>query len=330
MKRPEYADEKSKKIKYRFLVMSDDITAKEAMIANFDDETAAIEALLANSRTLTNSAGAQETVSEYETVGAEQKQDIVDPGSTENPSLFVIIFPPSQSDDSLAAGEDATETNIRPIVVDSEADRTTILAAVNNQTNADVDTFWGEFWHSDSPKAPSEPIPAFKQQFLANIYAYARDSLQAVAFNDHLYVKDSRPNIFLAPEAAKGLEDFADYIQTTYGLSVRITELWPPTVNHLSLEHFTGYAADITFALNAEKLALDTDFGHGVLTADLVDTMVDAGKNNHFFSGACNEYRKKTKLATGAHLHIQWEGILANHINAAILQNLDAERRNRT
>lgn len=328
MKRPESADAKAKKIKYRYLFLTDDISEKEKMLVNFNDEVTAVEALLANTKTFVNSAGKEETVSEYETVGVEKKQDIIDPGSTENPSLFDILFPATQDAATLADGVDVTESNIRPSVADAELDRERILDAINNQPNASIEDYVAVFGHHNPP-SPGQAIPQYKEQLLANIWKYAKDSLRVVSFTDSLYLKDHRPNIYLAPEAAVGLADFSEYIQTNYGISIRITELWPASVNHKSTAHFTGYACDITFALNGENspIALDADFGHGVLSADLVDVMIGAGIKNGFFSYALNEYRKKTEFSNGKHLHVQWEGVNAKYINVGKLQNLDAVKR---
>jgi hypothetical protein len=337
MKRQEYLEEKSKKVKYRRLMIEDEIADKEAMLEDFYSEIEAIEALLANSRTITNSAGETETVSEYETVGVEAKDDIINPSSTEVTNFFDMILPAAGPEDPASDQGDPSTESISPSVVDEETDRERILEAINNQPNASIDDLIAVFPNTNPSagtgsgiNAPSAVIPKWKMQLLANIHAYASESLRQVSFTSYLFRKGSsatyRKGDLLALNAAAGLELWAKDVYDAYGISIRCTELWPPSVDHLSLGgHFTGYSADVTFALDQEKLALDTNFGRGVLTHEFIENVATYGVEQGYFSKYLNEYKIATKFSNGHHLHIEWVGIDRKLINVARLQNVEAK-----
>ena len=341
MKRQEYLEEKAKKAKYRYLILVDEIEEKTTMLETFSDEVVAIDALLSNSTTITNTAGATEVVSEYPTVGAgaDGKLDIADPSDPYNiDELADILLPGALDTEPESDQGDATAVRDGPSISSAERDRAAVEAAARAAGgNASVADLVAAF-PSCNPKngtgsslrsdGKDRSISTQDMQWLANIFAYGFTSLRVVSGGDGLpiFFANSGVNRYLALNAADGIEKWASLLATVYPhLRIRVTEMWPPSQNHHSVGHFTGHSADVTFAVDTTKLAMGTDFGGSTLTIEIIEAMCTYGVENGCFSSYINEYKKATDYSTGSHVHLDWKGTDRLYLNSGSLKNVTPE-----
>lgn len=340
LKRQEYLEEKGKKARYRYMTLTDEIEEKSLMLENFASEVEAIDALLNNVTTITNSAGETETVSEYPTVGAtngEGKTGADDPGDWSHiQDLFEILAAPADvanPEDDLG---DSSAVKDGPSIAENELDRAEVEAAIRAGGPGSISDFCAAF-PSCNPRngkgtslkgdGTSRAIPTSHMQWLANIYAYGFESMEIVPEGPGLplYRKNESVGQYLAKNAAEGLYQWAKDVQAVYPtMRIRITELWPPQQMHHSVGHFSGHSADVTFAIDSTKLVVGSDYGGSTLILEVVEYLCGLGVTNGRFSNYTNEYRVSTTYSTGGHIHINWEGASRKYLNVGALKNTNA------
>ena len=316
-RRPEVLEEKGKKARYQFMRIQDEILILEKTLITFQDELTAIEALSSNEQTIINSAGETETVSEYPSASIDNKTDILPEDDFE--LLLALVTPPASEPDGegeLVTTITATPPGtIQPIDVDE------------NSPPGDLEAFNARFPLPSNPAQHDErtTIPIDRLQILANIFTYNFGIMLKGVPTTNLFWKNNNAT-FHPPNIMADLITFADLVAERYpGVAIRVTEAWPPTVNHSDLGgHFTGNSVDVTLVLSTNrtknnpsgKLATDQKLRtFGITTNVLAEQVMTLGKEANLFNSAKNEYVWKTKQWTGAHIHLGWKGAKAIHNN---------------
>jgi len=321
--RQEDLEEKAKKAKYEYELIRDDIAQKRRLLVSFQDDLAMVEELLANQITLTNTAGEEETVSEYPTAGVERKTDVTNPEDVER--LSYLFLPGATG--SGASAEDADQPGLQII---PEVPGTVEPIELPPDAQPGSMEEFARVWPlaAVAKTDPKSTIPDYKLQVLANIWEYARDVyIELPSGIDYLYRSDAAPEyILFLPNVLEDLHTWALYVYQTYGFVTHITEAWPPTVNHMNIGgHFTGNSVDLVMWNPDNGIWLtrsETRVWRDMVSIDFVDKILRTGEDLGLFNAALNEYRIRTEYSTGPHIHLGWVGSKIKYMNDARLLSL--------
>ena len=293
-KRAERMDAQTMKRQYRSLVLTDEIEAKEALLAKFEDEIAALEALLSNEVEVTGSDETTRMESDYPTAGIDLKTDLDSPWDTDR--LLNLILPPVAEE-----GED--QDQVRGQILPANAGLAVLAGLTDESKAGSIAEFQAAFPQTKGIK--SKP----HLQLLANVYEYGYKTGVLHEFADSKYLirnptgtgGDESGLRFLAPNVLANLESLAKFMYTKYSIRLRVTEAWPPSVYHGTLGHYTGNCVDIIF-----DLVSDSEERKGLSVPKIGNNIITIGVTKSWITSGLNEYVVTTTTGTGKHLHLNF------------------------